>query len=276
MLYQKLLMKEHPYSVTVWNVDKFEKHRHPDIELNFCLKGCYTIKINHNTYTMKEGDLAISLPMFSHEIICRENTFAKSLTIVVGTTLLSEYFEYFCKTDITDYHFHLDSKNNKALYDLLCETAGLRENPSDYSELIIRGNLHKICALVLENFIATQKTEDISKSLRAVSNIEKALELIYHHFTEELRIEDVANLCGYSKSNFCKNFKNITGTTFHNFLNEHRVRVAQDLLNETNSSIEEIAIESGFPDSKSLCRVFKKVTNSTPGEYRRNGSKKAL
>lgn len=272
MLYQKLLMNEHPYFVTVWDVQRFEKHRHPDIEFNFCLKGSYAIKINNTVYPMNEGDLAISLPMSSHEILCNDDNHVKALTIVVGTTLLSEYFEYFYKTDITNFHFHLTSKTNKMLYDLLYETARLRENPTDYSELIIRGNLHKICACILEDFVSSSSTENISKGLRSVSNIEKALELIYHHYTDELRIEDIADMCGYSKSNFCKIFKNITGTTFHNFLNSHRVQVACDLLNETNHSIEDIAGEAGFADAKSLCRVFKKNMNCTPGEYRKKNS----
>lgn len=276
MLYQKLLMNERPYFVSVDNVKGFEKHRHPDIEINYCLNGTYDIKINNTVFNMNEGDFIVIAPMASHEILENECGNGKSLTIVVGTTLLSEYFEYFYKTDSSNFFFHLNPKDNQNLFNLLCETAHLHENHTEFSELMIRGNLYKICAYILQGFISQTDTSHTFKNLRSVTNIEKALELIYYHYTDELRIEHIADLCGYSKSNFCKIFKNITGKTFHNFLNYHRVQVACDLLRETDIAVEDIAEEVGFADAKSLCRVFKQHMNCTPGNFRKKDNRKGL
>jgi YesN/AraC family two-component response regulator len=79
----------------------------------------------------------------------------------------------------------------------------------------------------------------------------------------------VAERNGYSKSNFCRVFKRITGNTFHDILNQRRVEVAGFLLVQTNLDLEEIAQQVGFLDAKCFCRVFKKYTGKTPGTYRK-------
>ena len=263
-------MNEHPYLVHVSDLDSMEKHRHPDIEINYCLGGSYSVKIDHTVFDIKKGDLLVVSPMAAHEIL-QSHGDNSLLVIVVGTTLLSEYFEYFRNLSSSALHFALNSESDSELCGLLEETARLKQNPSEFSELKIRGNLHNICACILEKLTHENKDARLSKNMRSVSNIEKALELVYHNYNEELKIEEIAELCGYSASNFCKVFRKITGTTFHNFLNNHRIQVAKDLLKETDVSVEEISYAVGFANTKTLCRVFKSVMNCSPGQYRKNG-----
>lgn len=80
-------------------------------------------------------------------------------------------------------------------------------------------------------------------------------------------------LCGYSKSNFCKIFKRITGEPFHGVLNGYRIRIACDLLDKTDYSVERIAGEVGFADTKTFCRVFKSVMGVTAGRFRKKDKK---
>ena len=124
---------------------------------------------------------------------------------------------------------------------------------------------------VSKEFVSQNLSTNTSKALRSVSNIEKALEHLYANYNKEHPVEDVAALCGYSKTNFCKIFKNITGTTFHSFLNSYRIKIACDLLRETNLPLDDIAAQVGFSDAKTLCRIFKSDTGITPGEFRKNG-----
>ena len=265
-------MNEHPYLVHVSDLNFMEKHRHPDIEINYCLGGSYSIKIDHTTYDIDKGDLIVASPMAAHEILSAQGD-NNLLVIVVGTTLLSEYFEYFRNLPSSAHHFKLNHSFDSELCSLLEETANLKQNPTDFSELKIRGNLHKICACILEKMSCESKDVRINKNMRSVSNIEKALELVYHNYNEELKIEEIAELCGYSASNFCKVFRKITGTTFHNFLNNHRVQVAKDLLRETDVSVEDISYAVGFSNTKTLCRVFKSIVNCSPGQYRKTTCK---
>lgn len=266
MLYQKLLMGERPYFLKISNMQGFEEHRHSEIEINFCLKGHYDIIIGQNLYSVNEGEFVFISSMTPHEIPISLNRDCQNLTMEIGPMLLSGYFEALSGKTPENPVFNFKTKN--CLNELVEETASLYQNPQEFSELMIRGNIFKICAIIMKQIVSANTNSHTSKALRYVANIENALQLIHTRYNDNLTIEEVAEICGYSQSNFCKIFKNITGETFHNMLNNQRVKVSCNLLKETNLSVESVAIQAGFADAKSFCRVFKSITGVTPGAYR--------
>lgn len=223
---------------------------------------------------MKAGDLAIVGSMVSHMIPENASCDCLALTVEAGPALLTEYFDPLSKTVFHDPIFHLNEPQakNRPLALLLEEIADLRRNQTDFSELIIKGDLCKVFGYVLTHFTAERIGEHDRKALRDVSKIEQALDLIYTKYAEPLTVEYVAEKTGYGKSNFCKIFKQITGTTFHAALNQRRLENACQLLRNTVLPIESIAQQVGFADAKSFCRVFKTAYGTTAGAYRKNKS----
>lgn len=266
-LYQPLLIGERPYHAVVGNVPGFREHRHPEIEISYCVKGSYDIIINKELYHICEDDVAIISSMTSHKFPQNSNRECIGLTIMVGPAFLSKYFEGFSKSVLTHPVISLRDEQHQDLRALLEETAEIYKDKSDFSEMLLKGNLYKISAYILKEFNSENSRV---KDLSSVSNIENAMELIENNYADDISIEDVAKLTGYSKSNFCKTFKKITGETFHSLLNKHRVKIAGYLLRETSDMVDDIALKVGFPDSKSFCRVFKNITGSTPGQYRKS------
>lgn len=272
MLYQKLLLGTEPYFVAAGKGIPFEKHRHPEIELSFCIDGGYSVISEGKEYWLNKGDLAIFGPMTAHEYTSNIDPSTSRLTIEIGPAMLRNYFEPLvdrCKSfDI----FSLELGESPAfseLSTLLHEIALADMGQQPFSELIIKGNLYKVCAILLR--LAFEKDNDIKyeKSLKNVGKVEKALELIYNRYNEQLDIDTVSAICGYGKSNFCKTFKEITGETFHELLNRHRIEIACIHLKESANTIEQVAISVGFADSKSFCRVFKKIIGESAGSYRK-------
>ena len=270
MIYQKLLSGKRPYHINnAEKINSFAKHRHPEIELNYCVSGTYPIIIDNALYTLNKGDLAIVGSMVAHEIPKNEDETCRTLVIEFGPVLLSGYFDMLAQATMQNPVLKVDEKNNKELYYIFKEIINLKETSADFADLIIKGNLYKICAYILYELENTNSAGQATSKIRLVANIEKALEHIYDNYASPITIEDVASLCGYSKSNFCKIFKSITGDTFHNVLNNYRVKMACELLDKTDYSVETISNEVGFADTKTLCRVFKTVTGMTTGKYRK-------
>ena len=268
MLYQTLLMGEKPYHIISGHISAFDEHRHTEIELHYCLSGEYFVKIDQDTYKMGAGDLAVIRSMTPHELPkTSDNCFV--LVLEVGPMLLSSYFDALRKKAFKSPVWHLNIEQDAPLRNLLEETAELNRNKTDFSELQLKGNLFKICGYLLSRIAEDDAESDTGKALRSVANIEQALDIIHNRYNENIHIEEVANLCGYSKSNFCKIFKSVTGQTFHAVLNKRRIDVACNFLTETTYSIEDIADMTGFADSKSFCRVFKNITGKTAGQYRK-------
>jgi AraC-like DNA-binding protein len=99
--------------------------------------------------------------------------------------------------------------------------------------------------------------------------IEAILNHLRENFAEALRLPEVARRAGMSVPAFSRAFKQATGTSFLAYLRVVRVEHAKRLLTSTQLTTEQIAQACGFQSQHHLIRSFKKVTNQTPGAYRR-------
>lgn len=68
---------------------------------------------------------------------------------------------------------------------------------------------------------------------------------------------------------FCKKFKDKTGLTMVQYMNEKRIEKAKLLLKNRKLSLEQVAEMTGFSNANYLIRVFKKMTGQTVSEYRK-------
>ena len=109
---------------------------------------------------------------------------------------------------------------------------------------------------------------EISKSqhLNIIDQCIHFLELNY--WKPELDLADLANFVGRNASYLSHLFVEKTKKTFREKLNEFRIKEAKRLLVETDMSIKEIAILSGFQNQHYFSKVFKKMVNQTPKQYR--------
>lgn len=269
MLYQKLHLGETPF-ILGYNPDsEFPEHRHPEIELFYCIRGSYNITINKKDYTLKEGELAVISSMLSHRYCESPSSKSAAIFIEIGPAMLGNYFKLIANKHFKNPIFDLKAESHAELNTLFNEILDAKLNPSQFSSLAIKGNVYKLSSLILEEFTNEDINHSDSKEIFSIIKIESALEHIYSNYNKKLNLEEVADLCGYSKSNFCKIFKSITGDTFHHVLNDYRVKMACSLLEESELSVEDIATNVGFADSKTFCRIFKELTNVTPSQYRK-------
>ena len=81
---------------------------------------------------------------------------------------------------------------------------------------------------------------------------------------------DMASYAGFSKFHFSRLFKQYTKDTFTDYLNQRRIRAAEELLAAPppDTSITEIAMRCGFSSISTFNRLFKQLKNCTPGEFR--------
>ncbi len=270
MIYQKLHIGDPPYLIGSRANAGYPVHKHPEVELYYCVGGKYDIIINKNKYKVSQGQLAIVASMASHEVLDSfETPESAAVVIEIGHTMLGDYFETLKNQDFSEPIFDLNSEEHSELRSLLEETAKLHGNMTPISKLLMMGNIYKISAHIISDFITENDNSNATKKINSITAIEKALEHIYNCYDQKLTVDEAAEICGYSKSNFCKIFKNITGDTFHNVLNSHRVKVACTLLKNSDFSVEEIATRVGISSAKGFCRIFKEIKGMSPGTYRR-------
>lgn len=98
--------------------------------------------------------------------------------------------------------------------------------------------------------------------------IKKAIHYISQNFSSIITLENVANVVHLNPAYFSTMFKQSTGSSFKEYLNMIRIEESKRLLANTDYSIIDIAIATGFENQSYFSKVFKKYTGLTPKQYR--------
>ncbi len=100
------------------------------------------------------------------------------------------------------------------------------------------------------------------------SKMKKALRYIDGHYSEDLRLEDVAAMVYLSPYYFSKLFKKYQGIGFNAYVNQQRMQSALQMLEQSDWSIAVIARNLGFSQASYFCKVFRQAYRITPQAYR--------
>ena len=104
--------------------------------------------------------------------------------------------------------------------------------------------------------------------LQIISYAEYAVRFINNHFREKIRIQDLAQRIGISRSYLVKLMKQETGMSPQEYLIDTRMRRASESLIRTNDSIRNVADECGYDDALAFSKVFKSKFGINPSDYR--------
>ncbi|EPN5269651.1 D-xylose utilization transcriptional activator XylR, partial [Escherichia coli] len=91
---------------------------------------------------------------------------------------------------------------------------------------------------------------------------------IRNHACKGIKVDQVLDAVGISRSNLEKRFKEEVGETIHAMIHAEKLEKARSLLISTTLSINEISQMCGYPSLQYFYSVFKKAYDTTPKEYR--------
>jgi len=99
-------------------------------------------------------------------------------------------------------------------------------------------------------------------------------EWMHRHFNTDINMEKVSIEFKLSQRSLNRRFKQATGLSPIQYLQEIRLDKAKELLKTSNLAIAEVAYNVGYPDNAYFSALFKRVVSVSPGEYRRLVRKK--
>jgi len=128
---------------------------------------------------------------------------------------------------------------------------------------ILAGATHNLMGLIY----SAQQAQPVHE-VQHPNAIESAIARIQNEFARDLNMKLLARELGVSYSWFRHTFTAHTGLSPHQYLLELRLVRARSLLTETELSIKEIAMQTGFEDEFYFSRLFRQKLNLSPSQCR--------
>lgn len=249
-------------------------HWHTAAEVIMPIENNYSAVIDDTPISLNPGDILIIPPGELHQLFAPET--GKRIIMQFDSTLLHPLngldSTFHLVRPFTIIAEHQDQELHGALKKLLLElmeeyfSRSLLKEASAYAMLI------QFFVLLGRSYMRPERRFPNRKSQKQQHKyIDKLLEVcnyINEHCTEELQVEQLAELAGFSKFHFMRLFKQYMGISCYNYLNQHRIMHAEKLLIDPNLSIMEVAMSSGFGSLPTFNRVFKSYKKCTPSEYK--------
>lgn len=113
------------------------------------------------------------------------------------------------------------------------------------------------------------KNEAIGRIGAAKQTIFEVVGFINTHYAQPLTLEAVSEKFYLSKFYFSHSFKEYTGFSFTQYLNNVRIKEAKRLLLTTEQTVNQIAACVGFQSNTHFGRVFRQITGISPSGYRK-------
>jgi AraC-like DNA-binding protein len=147
------------------------------------------------------------------------------------------------------------------------------DDPSDITnQLYLTARMIDIIILLCKSTTSQINLDSMGndkKKVMGLEKINKSFEYIEKCYSEDIHLKDIASAAGFSEFYFSRLFKEITEKSFHQFLNEFRIKKAEVMLMDSNNSISEAAYASGFSSISTFDRLFRQIKGCSPQEFRK-------
>ena len=145
------------------------------------------------------------------------------------------------------------------------------ENDSFYSLIKLLIILHELSIDKGMRELSTgQFAANVMHQHSSDESLGRVMDYLSRHYSEVIRLSEVAEMVNMSESSFCRFFKQHTSKSFIDFLTDIRLGAASRALIDSSLSIAEIGYDCGFNNLSNFNRIFKKKKVVTPSEFRDN------
>lgn len=248
-------------------VSNVQKHWHQCSEIIFVLDGKLEYRQNDESFTLNEDDIILINPNDLHSIYSAEGAILLALQV--------------------DFSLLKSSGIDKNL--LFSVNSSIVEDPSVYNPIIsvlaklikLSTNLSAGFADVMSESLLLKLYFELATKFKAYNDEDYMKRRKQNHFMDvvnyirtnsrlPLTVSELSSKFHFSPSYLCKQFKNTMGITLKKYIDDIRFSDALEELIATDLSIDQIALDCGFYNSRTFVTMFKQKYNCLPSDYRKN------
>jgi AraC family transcriptional regulator len=143
------------------------------------------------------------------------------------------------------------------------------DRPEAASELYVDHLVFAAHAYIARTYGGIQPAPSIVRGGLAPWQLNRATEMLKANLDGQIALSQVASECKLSVSHFVRAFKQTVGQPPYRWLLQQRMDAAKQLLLHSGMPMVEIALKCGFADQACFIRAFRKLLDTTPGDWRR-------
>lgn len=254
-------------------------HWHPEMEIVYVESGRIRCQADFQTYHLKAGEILLIPKGELHHFqqLEEENTqvwaFVFDLNLLSASVLDRGYLTYIEPIQQEKMSFQPYIPTHGQGYEQLQHhlnriLTSYREKPLAY-ELEIKSHL-LLFVMQLFRYGYTKTLPKLSAmQQKKVKTIKEVIAYIERHHHRALSLEELAKTANYSEFHFARFFKQETGMTCIEYINNYRLERAAQALIQTDRPITELASAHGFDNVSYFIRRFKQKYQITPAQFRK-------
>lgn len=253
--------------------ENYPAHWHTAMEIILPLDNCYTVETPERSFILRENDIIVMCPGCIHtlyapptgrRLIFQPDISAlRFLSDVEGLITAMSPYIVISPEEYPELHEQMRTL-------LLNITEEYKTSPA-FSEVSIYAKVLQMLCLIGRYYSNEGKSNlvrDKAKQEEYFDKFNKICDYINEHCSEELTLEAIADMSGFSKFYFSKLFKQFTNVSFYRYVNQKRIAMAEMLLINPENSITDVALSCGFSSLSPFIRMFKLIKGCTPTEFR--------
>ncbi len=252
--------------------EDYPPHWHTPLEIIMPIENIYTVTCTEQTFVLQENDIILICPYTLHALHAPEK--GRRIIFQPDISILKEIRDLETVLSVISPVFLITQEKYPEIHPqirtLLIEIMDEYEKNTPLAEAAIYSKFLSIIILIGRTYTENIKNFDITnhKQQQYAEKFIYICNYISAHCTDNLSLDDMASIAGFSKFHFTRLFKQFTNVSFYKYLNQKRIATAEKLLANPEYTITDVALNSGFSSVSSFIRMFKIIKNCTPTEFR--------
>ena len=263
-------------SIRVWRsineADSYAPHFHSAVEVLIPLEGELFSVIDKTEYCVKKGEVLIIPAGCTHSLRMELGSMRDLILFEMNNVFTLKEFGAFRQMTSRPIYLDMDHPMRQSVREKLMEIVDVHRSGKMLRNMHCYALLLEIYAQLGENYLATSATQTevnaINRQLSGEDAFNRALDYVNENYMDDLTLDGLAAYAGFSRYTLSRMFRQHTGQTFTQCLNQRRVAMAQELLAGTRMPVTQVALQCGFNSIATFNRVFRDIRGCTPTQYR--------
>lgn len=229
----------------------FPAHLHNSFEYITVTEGSMDVTVDGKCYALKKGE---SVLVFPNQVHSFKSTRSRHMLVIFSCELVKAF------SSKVAYKIPLNNKFDLPEY--LIKT--IDATGDDASTVEKKGIYYSLCAYFDKNATYTNRKNDDKNLLYTI------FKYVEDNNGKNCDLNTVAQSIGFSYSYTSRYFKKIVGVSYNNYLNNYRISKACYILENSDCTVLNCAMECGYDSLRSFNRNFMEITGKTPGQFRKS------